>query len=81
MAANNQLDVYKIILKKKKVLILKHSLLLDMFKTKKRIIEIVDYSIFYKSNSEQIAKEIWRHPESKIGLTLFKKEGKRRIKY
>lgn len=42
MAANNQLDVYKIILKKKK-----HSLLLDMFKTKKRIIEIVDYSIFY----------------------------------
>lgn len=48
MAANNQLDVYKIILKKKKkVLILKHSLLLDMFKTKKRIIEIVDYSIFY----------------------------------
>ena len=47
MAANNQLDVYKIILKKKKVLILKHSLLLDMFKTKKRIIKIVDYSIFY----------------------------------
>lgn len=47
MAANNQLDVCKIILKKKKVLILKHSLLLDMFKTKKRIIEIVDYSIFY----------------------------------
>ena len=46
MAANNQLDVYKI-LKKKKGFILKHSLLLDMFKTKKRIIEIVDYSIFY----------------------------------
>lgn len=47
MAANNQLDVYKIILKKKKGFNFKHSLLLDMFKTKKRIIEIVDYSIFY----------------------------------
>ena len=52
-----------------------------MFKTKKRIIEIVDYSIFYiKQILEQIAKEIWRHPESKIGLTLFKKRGEKENK-
>ena len=43
MAANNQLDVYKIILKKKKVLILKHSLLLEYVQDQEtKLIEIVE---------------------------------------
>lgn len=82
MAANNQLDVYKIILKKKKVLILKHSLLLDMFKTKKRIIEIVDYSIFYiKQFLNKQQKRYGDIQKVKLVLLYLRKEGKRRIKY
>lgn len=38
------------------------------------------FNLLYKAILEQIAKEIWRHPESKIGLTLFKKRGEKENK-
>lgn len=47
MAANNQLDVYKIILKKKKGFNFKTLITSRYVQDQKRIIEIVDYSIFY----------------------------------
>ena len=78
MAANNQLDVYKIILKKKKGFNFK-TLITSRYvqdqETNYRNSGL--FNLLYKAILEQIAKEIWRHPESKIGLTLFKKRGEK----
>ncbi len=78
MAANNQLDVYKIILKKKngfnfKTLIT--SRYVEDQGTNHR--DNALFNLLYKAVLEQIAKEIWKQPESKIGLTLFKKRGEK----
>lgn len=81
MAANNQLDVYKIILKKKKGFNFK-TLITSRYvqdqETNYRNSGL--FNLLYKAILEQIAKEIWRHPESKIGLTLFKKRGEKENK-
>ena len=82
MAANNQLDVYKIILKKKKGFNFK-TLITSRYvqdqETNYRNSGL--FNLLYKAILEQIAKEIWRHPEVKLVLLYLRKEGKRRIKY
>lgn len=78
MAANNQLDVYKIILKKKKGFNFK-TLITSRYvqdqETNYRNSGL--FNLLYKAILEQIAKEIWR----KLVLLYLRKEGKRRIKY
>lgn len=81
MAAINQLDVYKIILKKKRGFNFKELITSRYVQDQEANYRNNGlFNLLYKAILEQIAKEIWRHPESKIGLTLFKKRGEKENK-
>lgn len=76
---SDQLDVYKIILKKKNNFTFK-SLITSKFVPENDLTNYRDSSLFnflYKAVLQLLAKEIWKHPDSKIGLTLFKKRGEK----
>ena len=79
MASNNQLDVYKVILKKKNNFTFR-SLINSKYVLEGDTTNYRDNTLFnflYKAVLEKLAKEIWRHPDCKIGLTLFKKRGEK----
>ncbi|MCD7935444.1 MAG: hypothetical protein LUG98_01135, partial [Tannerellaceae bacterium] len=78
MAVQNKLDVYKIILKKRGDFTFR-DLIKKKYQTEKGVNHTDSklFNLLYKEVLVMLTKEIWKHGDSKMGLTLFKARGEK----